>query len=59
MVAELSVLQYDTTALMLMSRDGNLDAVRYLVEECKADVSTTEKVKQRTESNTLLVWFAG
>ena len=39
--------------------DGKLDLVKYLVEECKADVNATDKVKQRTESNRLLVWFGG
>ena len=53
------MLQNGNTALMHASREGRLDVVKYLVEECDADVNTGDEVKQRTESNRLLVWFGG
>ena len=59
MVAELWALQHGVTPLMHASREGRWDVVKYLVEKCKADVNTTNKVKQPTESNMLLVWFGG
>ena len=45
--------------LHAVASTGHLGVVKYLVEECNADVNATDKVKQRTESNRLLVWFGG
>ena len=59
MVAELWVLQDGKTPLIWASREGKLDVVKYLVEECEADVNAEDQVKQPTESNRLLVWFGG
>ena len=47
------------TPLIYASMDGQLDVVKYLVEECKADINARDTVKQRTESNRLPVWFGG
>ena len=55
MVAELWVVQRGKTALMHASQGGQLDVVKYLVEECEADVNVRDKVKQCTQSNRLLV----
>ena len=52
-------LQYGNIALLCASCEGHLDVVKYLVEECNADVSARNKVKQHTESIRLLVWFGG
>ena len=51
------MLQFGKTPLMEASNTGQLDVVKYLVEECKADVNDRDWVTQRTESNRLLVWF--
>ena len=53
------MLQSGKTPLLHASMYVELDVVKYLVEECKADVNATDKVKQRTESNRLVVWFGG
>ena len=58
-MAELWVLQRGFTALLYASQGGQLDVVKYLVEEYKADANVGDKVKQRTESNRLLGWFGG
>ena len=36
-----------------------LDVMKYLVEECGADVDAGDEVRQHTDSNRLLVWFGG
>ena len=38
---------------------GQWNVVKYLLEECKVDVNARDEVTQRTESNRLLVCFAG
>ena len=53
------MLQYGYTPVMHTSKEGKLDVVKYLVEECNADINVRDEVKQRTESNMLLVWFGG
>ena len=53
MLAKLWVLQHEKTPLMHASNAGNLDVVKYLVEECKVAVNATDKVKQHTHSNRL------
>ena len=55
MVAELWMLQHDWIPLMEASEAGKWDVVKYLVEECKADVNVRDRVTQRTQSNRLLV----
>ena len=52
------MLQYRRTPLVYASKEGKLATVKYLVE-CKADVNATDRVKQPTESNRLVVWFGG
>ena len=52
------MLQGGNTPLMSASKSGKLDVVKHLLE-CKADVNVRDKVKQRTESNRLPVWFGG
>ena len=47
------MLQYGNTPLFHASRECRLDVVKCLVEECKADVDASDKVKQLTESNRL------
>ena len=42
---------------MYASRAAKLDVMKYLVEECKADINARHKVKHCTHSNRLLVWF--
>ena len=49
------MLQYGETALMYASREGKLDVVKYLVQECGADVNARDEVTQPTQSNRLLV----
>ena len=44
---------------MRASIKGKWDVVKYLVEECKADINARDEVSQPTESNKLLVWFGG
>ena len=53
------MLQAGVTPLVYASRYDKWDVVKYLVEECNADVNGTDKVKQPTESNKLPVWFGG
>ena len=53
------MLQYENTPLLYASSAAKLDVVKYLVEECKADINARDTVKQRTESNRLPVWFGG
>ena len=55
LVAELCALQEKMTPLMHASAVGEWDVVKYLVEECKADVNVRDEVNQHTESNRLLV----
>ena len=57
-MAEPWVLQWGMrTPLLHACNAGQLGVVKYLVEECEADVNVRGEVKQRTESNRLLVWF--
>ena len=44
---------------MRASKEGKLGVVKYLVEECEADVNARHKVKQPTQSNRLPGWFGG
>ena len=53
------MLQIGNTSMMRASREGQLDVMKYLVEECKADVNVSDKVRQPTESNMLPGWFGG
>ena len=48
--------QNGDTPLLYATRVGEVVIVRYLME-CNADVNVTGKVKHRTDSNRLLVWF--